>query len=119
MKPHSLLHLAVLLATAACAQKADTEADPEAAGLDPIGDEDGDGYSNGEEADANSDPLDASDVPYIGGWRKGDCRDDVAPTGDGVGQVAGDFALLDQFGETVHLHDFCDRTVMLEFSGFT
>lgn len=88
-------------------------------GLDPAGDEDGDGFTNAEEADGGSDPYDEGDVPYAGGWRKGDCRNDIAPTGDDVGQVAADFALLDQYGEEVHLHDFCDRTVMLEFSGFT
>lgn len=89
------------------------------AGLDPAGDEDGDGYTNGEEADGGSDPLDATDVPYAGGWKKGDCRNDIDPTGDDVGEVAYDFALVDQYGDTVHLHDFCDRTVMLEFSGFS
>ena len=94
----------------------DGSADP---GLDPGGDEDGDGFTNAEEADGGSDPFDAGDVPYAGGWRKGDCRNDIVPTGDGVGEVAADFALLDQYGEEVHLHDFCDRTVMLEFSGFT
>jgi hypothetical protein len=95
---------------------ADGVADP---GLEPDGDEDGDGFTNAEEADGGSDPYDADDVPYAGGWRKGDCRDDIVPTGDAVGEVAADFALLDQYGEAVHLHDFCDRTVMLEFSGFT
>ena len=34
-------------------------------------------------------------------------------------QTPADFALVDQFGEEWHLHDFCDSTVMLEFSGFT
>ena len=87
--------------------------------LDPAGDEDGDGFTNSEESAGGSDPFDATDVPYAGGWKKGDCRDDIAPTGDAPGQIAGDFALIDQYGEQVHLHDFCDRTVMLEFSGFT
>ncbi len=96
----------------------ETPTTPEA-GLDPAGDEDGDGYTNAEEAEANSDPFDATDRPYFGGWRKGDCRHDIVPTGDDVGQVAHDFALTDQYGDTVRLHDFCDRVVMLEFSGFT
>lgn len=87
--------------------------------LDPSGDEDGDGHSNGDEAELGSDPLDPNDVPYAGGWKKSRCPDDLAVTGDGVGQTPDDFALVDQYGEEWHLHDFCDSTVMLEFSGFT
>jgi len=88
-------------------------------GLDPAGDEDGDGYSNGDEEAAGSDPLDAADVPYLGGWTKDACRHDVQATGNDVGQVAEDFALQDQYGETLKLHDFCDHVVLIEFSGFT
>ena len=108
----------LLLTAAACsgAEGGDAEGP---ADLDPAGDEDGDGFTNAEEAAGGSDPLSAADVPYAGGWRKGDCRDDIVPTHDDVGGIAADFALVDQHGETVRLHDFCDRTVMLEFSGFT
>ena len=88
--------------------------------LDPLADEDGDGISNGDELAAGSDAFDAEDVPYIGGWTKdAACRFDVQSTGNGVGQVADDFALVDQFGDTVHLHDFCGRGVLIEFSAFS
>ena len=53
-----------------------------------------------------------------GGWTIGACADSVRSTGNRVGQVASDFALTNQFGETVHLHDFCDRAVWLVFAAF-
>ncbi len=56
--------------------------------------------------------------PYEGGWTVGACRDDIEAEGNAVGQVANDFALPDQFGDTVHLHDFCDRVVWLVFAAF-
>jgi hypothetical protein len=87
--------------------------------LDPAGDDDGDGHTNGYEDSMGSDPLDPADVPYAGGWAKSPCADDLATTGDAVGQTPSDFALVDQYGEDWHLHDFCGSTVMLEFSGFT
>ena len=86
--------------------------------LDPAGDEDGDGFSSSEGAPAAR-PLRRHGRPLRGRLEEGRCRDDIAPTGDAPGQIASDFALIDQYGEQVHLHDFCDRTVMLEFSGFT
>ena len=47
------------------------------------------------------------------------CRGQVAATGNGEGEIAEDFALLDQYGERFHLHDFCDHVLLVEFSGFT
>lgn len=103
----------VLLGLVACGGK-----DP--ASLDPTADEDGDGFTNGDELALGSDPMDATDVPYAGGWKKdAACRHDVVATGNDEGQIAEDFALVDQYGETFHLHDFCDRVVLVEFSGFT
>jgi hypothetical protein len=65
------------------------------------------------------DGKDAADAsPYEGGWPVGACRDDIEPSGNAAGQVANDFALPDQFGDTVHLHDFCDRVVWLVFAAF-
>ncbi len=108
------------LSTVACADvDGDDDKNTDVADLDPMGDEDGDGHSNGTEDALGSDPLDASDVPYQGGWRKGDCRDDVQPSGNGIGEVAENFAMTDQFGDVVNLNDFCDRVVLVEFSGFT
>lgn len=118
--PRALLLLGAL-GTAGCidADKDEAPSSDAAEALDPTGDDDGDGFTNSEESAAGSDPLDAADVPYTGGWRKGACRDEVSPTGNRPGEVAEDFALVDQFGDTVHLHDFCDRVVLIEFSGFT
>jgi hypothetical protein len=88
--------------------------------LDPAGDEDGDGFTNADEEAGGSDPFDAQDVPYTGGWRKGiECNDGIEPTGNEVGQVAFDFQLQDQHGELLSLHDFCDRVVLIEFAGFS
>lgn len=83
-------------------------------GLDPqVADTDGDGFDDGEEVHGNTDALDASDHPYAGGWPIDACRDDLVATGDAPGQVTEDFALLDQHGETVRLHDFCGKEVLL------
>jgi len=83
-------------------------------GSDPNNsDSDGDGYGDGEEVDGNTDPLSDWDHPYQGGWPIADCRYDVLVTGNGVGQSTSNFALTDQFGDTLQLHDFCDRAVIL------
>jgi len=105
-----------------CADKSDdddVDGGDGVASLDPNGDEDGDGHTNGYESEMGSDPRDATDTPYAGGWAKSPCPSDLAVTGDAVGETPADFALVDQYGEDWHLHDFCASTVMLEFSGFT
>ena len=71
-----------------------------------------DGVTGGDDKDGT--PT----TPYEGGWPVGACRDDIEPTGNAAGQVANDFALTDQFSDTVHLHDFCDRVVWLVFAAF-
>ena len=114
-----------LMLLVGCSDKSDDDEDgsedgtSDVAQLDPTGDEDGDGHTNAYESQMGSDPLDPSDVPYAGGWVKSPCPDDLAVTGDRVGQTPADFALQDQYGEEWHLHDFCGSTVMLEFSGFS
>jgi len=83
-------------------------------GLDPsVADSDGDGWDDGVEVDSFTDGTDASDHPYTGGWEIGSCRNDLEGTGDTVGTTAYQFELMDQFGDTVRLHDFCNRTVLL------
>ncbi len=82
-------------------------------------DSDGDGHTDGEEFSGNTDPLDAEDHPYTGGWPIADCRDEITPTGSNeVGDISQDWALMDQFGDTVRLHSFCDRTVLVVSSAF-
>ena len=93
-------------------QEAALGTDPEAA------DTDGDGYDDGEEVAGNTDPLSALDHPYAGGWPIGACRHDIVSTGNEVGDIVEDFELLDQYGETVRLHDFCDRQVLLVSAAF-
>lgn len=56
--------------------------------------------------------------PYVGGWDIGTCQDDIVPTGTGVGQVAPDFLLFDQFGDQVRLHDFCHKAVYIIAGAF-
>jgi hypothetical protein len=92
----------------------------EDSGPDLGADTDGDGFTDGEELAAGSDLDDSDDVPYTGGWAKdADCRHDVVSSGNEEGQIAEDFALLDQYGDEFHLHDFCNRVLLIEFAGFT
>jgi len=88
-------------------------ADMEAAlGTDPDDpDSDGDEWTDGEEYEQNTDPMDADSKPYRGGWQIDDCE--VTATGHEVGDVAENFLLKDQFGDTVELHDFCNHVVLL------
>ena len=95
------------------------DGDEVAFGTDPLlADTDGDGWDDGEEVDGNTDPNSLEDHPYVGGWQIGACRGDLAATGNQVGEVTSDFALLDQNGDTVHLYDFCDREVLLVGAAF-
>ncbi len=88
-------------------------------GTDPENpDTDGDGFKDGAEVDQNSDPMNGNHFPYTGGWRIGDCWDDIESTGNSVGEIADQFELLDQHGDMVRLHDFCDRTVLLSSATF-
>lgn len=89
----------------------------EALGTDPSkGDSDGDGYDDGEEVAGFTDPADKEDHPYAGGWAIDSCRSEIQSTGSGIGDIAANFELTDQFGETLRLHDFCARAVVLDVS---
>ena len=55
---------------------------------------------------------------YAGGWYKAACADEVEGTGTAAGDVALDFSQPDQFGESLRLYDFCDRTVLLVGAAF-
>ncbi len=76
-------------------------------------DADGDGYTDADELEAGTDPDDAADVIYTGGWpyRSGKLEDDpgaweISP---GVGRQFPRLRALDQFGDTVDLYDFCGQ----------
>ena len=89
-------------------------------GTDPENpDSDGDGYDDGDEVEGNTDPLEAADHPYAGGWPIDACRADVVPTGNSEGDIAENFTLMDQFGEYVRLHDFCDHVIFMVAGAFT
>ena len=95
------------------------DGDEAAEGADPtLADTDADGWADGDEVAGYTDPADPADHPYTGGWAMGACRDSVVPTGTSVGDISPDFVLLDQFGDNVSLHDFCDRTILLDFTEF-
>ncbi len=51
-------------------------------------------------------------------WPAGGCADEIEETGVAVGQIAGDFVQLNQFGDSLRLYDFCDRYVLLVGAAF-
>ncbi|MBX2798567.1 MAG: TlpA family protein disulfide reductase [Myxococcales bacterium] len=63
-----------------------------------------------------SEPLPEEPRAYAGGWPVAAC--DLTPSGTQVGDVIPDFTGLDQFGDEVHLHDFCDKHVLLTTGAF-
>lgn len=129
---HLLFPLAfatLALSGAGCSAEVKVDIDPDGDGLsdaeeaelgvDPANpDSDEDGYQDGAELAGNTNPLDQSDHPYAGGWKIDACRDDIQPTGNTAGEVANDFSLLDQHGDQVTLHSFCDQVVYMVFAAF-
>lgn len=96
-----------------------SDADEDALGTDPTAsDSDGDGFSDGEEVDQNTDPTDQASVPFEGGWPISACNGKVEGEGWDEGDVSNDWAMTDQFGESVNLHAFCDNVVYLVFAAF-
>lgn len=95
--------------------------DEEEMGTDPANpDSDEDGYQDGEEAENHTDPLDGDDHPYAGGWEIDACRSQMPEEGTGttVGEIAPNFALTDQHGEELRLHDFCGKAVEIVAAAF-
>lgn len=88
-------------------------------GGDPSGgDPTGGDPSGGDPTDDSGDSGDSGSTgtsPYTGGWDVGDCQASI-PAGSGY---AGDIAGTDQFGESVQLHDFCHKAVLVVVGTFT
>ena len=78
-------------------------------------DSDGDGYADADEVEAGTDPDDADDVIYAGGWpyRAGKLPDDEAAweVWPARGVQFPRVRAVDQFGETVDLYDYCGQGV--------
>ena len=97
-----------------------TDSEERELGSDPARtDSDGDGWEDGVESSYYTDPTNPNDHPYTGGWPIDACRNDLEPTGMAVGDVINDVTLLDQYGDEIRLHDFCDHTVLIEHAGFS
>lgn len=95
----------------------DADADTDADG--DVLDADGDGWNDDVEVASYTDPADALDHPYeFGDYPMDACRNDVVSTGVTPGDVAPNFEMPDQFGQAVHLHDFCDHIVVLTIGAF-
>ena len=133
-----------LFLTAACFDDASSDGDGDGEGVgsgaNPFGggggggsssaDDDADGFTNGDEDAAGTNPDYAYSHPYIEAYNVGYCEDGVAeatgPTATSsygypmyqAGDVAENFSLMDKNGEMVDLYSFCGKTIMLVSSAF-
>jgi thiol-disulfide isomerase/thioredoxin len=88
-----------------------SNADEAALGTDSTNpDTDGDGYLDGHEVQAGTNPLDSQDVIYIGGWpynpNKASFPDPGLESQPAVGARLARHQLIDQYGQMVDLYDF-------------
>jgi thiol-disulfide isomerase/thioredoxin len=85
-------------------------------------DSDNDGYTDGQEVQAGTDPTDAASVIFQGGWPYNPNKSDITDPGlsgrPARDFLVADFALVDQFGDTVHLYDFAHqgKPIMIDIS---
>lgn len=70
-----------------------------------LADSDGDGWSDKEEIDCVSNPLDENEQCYACGWAHND-PGDIESTGSEIGDVMANVQLEDQCGEVVDTWDF-------------
>jgi hypothetical protein len=76
---------------------------------------DDDGWVDGDEVASFTDPLDPEDHPYTGGWPIGACRHSLDGSGWNVGFTVHNTNNLDQNGDLVKLHDFCEVPYLLTY----
>ena len=104
---------------AGCAPKGDssgsstsdqTEAGDDTDSGNSASDDTGDGQSD--------DTADGTESHYLGGWPVDACNDSITSTGNEVGDIALDWTRMDQYGDDLRLHDFCDHAVLLVGSAF-
>ena len=116
----SALSLALLAFVTACSPgvvepACDPLLDADADGLDDCtelelgtskdaSDSDGDGFSDYDEVQCVSDPVDSSEVCYACGWEHND-PGDLSSIGKQEGDTLRNLEMIDQCGETVAIHD--------------
>ena len=62
--------------------------------------------------------ADISQSASTGGWASGACTTEIEGTGTKAGETAYDFTQMDQNGQPLRLHDYCDKLVLLIGSAF-
>ena len=54
-----------------------------------------------------------------GGWQIAtECNEGIEATGNAVGDITSGTSLLAQTGDTVNIHDFCDRAILIVTGAF-
>jgi thiol-disulfide isomerase/thioredoxin len=100
----------------------------------PDDDDDGDGFTNAEESAAGTNPDYAPSHPYEGGYNVGFCNTPPVATGPSLaqggedadgnvfewnvyqnGDVVENLILMDQHGEQVEMHSFCEKHIVIAF----
>ena len=81
-------------------------------------DTDGDGHSDADEVFGYSDPLDADDGLYQGGWDRQPWPADIEEqeVGYAIGSVAPNFALPDSYGDNISLWSFYGNVILVKNS---
>jgi len=119
----ALIQMSPLIFLLGCSpqEKEDEPSEHTDTAADPMHtDSDGDGYSDGEELNAGSDPLNGFDWPEgAGNWP--DFSDEAAAagiTGEGwsIGDQIPDFALIDQFDQPLQLYQYYGFVILLDVS---
>lgn len=81
-------------------------------------DTDGDGYTDGEEVFGFSDPVDAEDTLYEGGWERSPWPTDLEEqdVAYALGSVSPNFVLADVFEDNINLWSFYGSVILLKVS---